>query len=100
MRTGTCQVFWQVSQTAGCPCTREDSRAASVGVCAGGGVEGPSLAIRTMVVHSHSVGVSLGLLFVDIRAAFYSVLAEEALGTMLTPQSRAVTLGRVGFTAA
>ncbi len=48
-------------------------------------------------MHSHPVGVSLGLLFVDIRAAFYSVLVEEVLGTMLTLQSRAVALVHVGF---
>ncbi len=70
------------------------------GAVSGGGVEGPSLAIRMMVVHSPSVGVSLGLLLVDIRATVYSVLAEEVLDTMLTPQSRAVALGHVGFTAA
>ncbi len=65
----------------------------------GGEVEAPFMAVRALV-HGRTSGQSVGLGFLDVKAAFYNVLAEEVLEPLLTAESRRAALAKVGFTEA
>jgi hypothetical protein len=63
-----------------------------LGAIKNGGTVYPSMAVRTFLAQSRLTGVPSAVLFVDISAAFYSVLPETVLGELMTHPSNAAAL--------
>ncbi len=65
-----------------------------------GGVTGaPSFALSLRLRRIKAVGHSVGILFIDLAAAFYTALPEVVLGRLLAPEARDALLGDLALTA-
>ena len=62
-----------------------------------GGTEGPTMAVKAFLALAAANRMSAAVVFMDFRAAFYSVLTEEALGSILSSAGRSHALGAVGM---
>ncbi len=58
----------------------------------------PLLVVRLHFARAREMGVAAAAVFVDLRAAFYTVLVEELLGPLLVAEARAAALQHAGLT--
>ena len=82
------------------PALAAEVDALQFGAVPGGGVEIPSAAVRFLTTYAAATSQPLALLFVDVKAAFYSCLVETVLGKLLTPAGRCAALSQIGFSGA
>ena len=68
-----------------------------MGAVKGGSVDFLVHAARAWFARGRCLRKPVGLLFIDIRSAFYSCLPEIAVGRVLTSAVRSGVLGRLGF---
>ena len=64
----------------------------------GRGTAQPSFAIACLIERTKAEKLHLGLLFTDLKSAFYSTLPEVALGALLEPGERHALLTALGLT--
>jgi hypothetical protein len=81
------------------PCLEEACEGHQFGAVPGGGTGVLSLALSCAIRRAAAARQPLGVLFLDIKAAFYSSLTEVTLRELLGPAARGALLESVGFTA-
>ena len=67
------------------------------GAVAGGGIEYPSHAVRLHLSHAARRNRSATALFTDLKATFYSILPEIAVGATMSPSERGHLLRGAGL---
>ncbi len=69
-------------------------------VRAGGCTDVASMCVRAVLEYGKQTGTSLGVVFADLRAAFYTCLTGEVVGPLLADPSRQAALECADFTSA
>ena len=67
------------------------------GAVAGGGIEYPAHAVRLFLAQAHCMKFPAAIIFADLKAAFYRVWPEFALGPLLGTADREALLARSGI---
>ena len=71
---------------------------AQFGALPGRGTAQPSVAMGFVIQMAHAEKRTIGLLFTDVKSAFYTALPEVVLGALLQPCERSSLLTGLGFT--
>ena len=63
----------------------------------GGGTEGPAFAVRLHLQRGRATKATVGVVFVDMKSAFYAIMPEAILGKLLTLPGREAAFAAIGM---
>ncbi len=63
----------------------------------GGGTEGPAFAVHLHLQKGRALNSAVGVVFADMKSAFYAIMPEVILGKLLTMPGREATFAAIGM---